>query len=50
LEFMRFVARNRPFVVRNGARDWPAFQKWNSEYLAEVMQNQLVSVAITPSG
>lgn len=50
LEFMRFVSRNRPFVVRKGARDWDACQKWNSKYLAEVMKEQTVSVAMTPLG
>jgi jumonji domain-containing protein 7 len=50
LEFMRFVACNRPFVVRKGARDWEACQKWNAKYLQQVMEEQVVKVAITPYG
>jgi jumonji domain-containing protein 7 len=50
LEFMRYVARNRPLVVRKGARDWNACQKWNAEYLKRVMAGQMVNVAITPLG
>ncbi|KAF2102454.1 phospholipase A2 [Rhizodiscina lignyota] len=50
LEFMRFVSCNRPFVVRKGAKDWPACRKWNVEYLHHVMEGQLVNVAITPFG
>ena len=50
LEFMRYVARNRPFVVRGGARHWPATQRWNAEYLRNVMGSSKVNVAITPTG
>jgi jumonji domain-containing protein 7 len=47
---MRFVARNRPFVVRNGAQDWKARKRWNVKYLTEIMRQEKVSVAITPHG
>ncbi|KAF2250977.1 Clavaminate synthase-like protein [Trematosphaeria pertusa] len=47
---MRYVARNRPFIIRNGAWDWKARKRWNARYLAEVMQGQNVNVAITPHG
>jgi jumonji domain-containing protein 7 len=50
LEFMRYVARNRPFVVRRGARHWPATLHWNAEYLRSVMESNKVNVAITPTG
>lgn len=50
LEFMRYVARNRPFVIRNGASGWKARKKWNSEYLKEVMEGQTVNVSLTPHG
>lgn len=33
LEFMRYVARNRPFVVRRAASQWDAVVRWNAEYL-----------------
>jgi hypothetical protein len=50
LEFMRYVSRNRPFVVRKGAQDWPACQKWNAKYLHQIMKGQTVNVAMTPLG
>jgi len=50
LEFMRYVARNRPFVVRGGAKDWHAFEKWDAGYLERIMADSKVNVAITPLG
>jgi jumonji domain-containing protein 7 len=50
LEFMRYVAKNRPFVVRGGAKSWDACEKWNATYLADVMKNAEVQVAVTPYG
>ena len=50
LEFMRYVARNRPFVVRRAVLHWAAGKKWNAHYLCEVMGNEGVNVAITPHG
>lgn len=50
LEFMRHVAKNRPFVVRGGAKHWRACQKWDAAYLREVMKDQNVNVAHTPLG
>lgn len=50
LEFLRFVARNLPFVVRGGACDWAAVEKWNVDYLKDVMRDQEINVAITPLG
>ncbi|OCK85686.1 Clavaminate synthase-like protein [Lepidopterella palustris CBS 459.81] len=47
---MRYVARNRPFVVRKGAEDWTARKAWNAKYLVDVMGRQLVNVAVTPHG
>ncbi|KAF1995538.1 Clavaminate synthase-like protein [Amniculicola lignicola CBS 123094] len=47
---MRYVARNRPFIVRQGADHFPARQNWNAKYLQEVMRDQTVNVAITPHG
>ncbi|KAH7385920.1 cupin-like domain-containing protein [Pyrenochaeta sp. MPI-SDFR-AT-0127] len=47
---MRYVARNRPFVIRNGAKDWKACKRWNAANLIEVMKGQDVNVAITPHG
>lgn len=50
LEFMRNVAKNRPFVVRKGASSWPAMRLWNINYLKEIMKDVLVNVANTPYG
>ena len=50
LEFMRYVARNRPFVIKNGAADWPARKKWTAAYLKDAMQGQTVNVSLTPHG
>ncbi|KAF2733843.1 Clavaminate synthase-like protein [Polyplosphaeria fusca] len=50
LEFMRYVSLNRPFVIRSGARSWPAVQNWNASYLLSAMHDNSVNVAITPHG
>jgi jumonji domain-containing protein 7 len=50
LEFMRFVARNTPFVVRGGARDWAATKTWNANYLLDALRGLKVNVAVTPYG
>lgn len=50
LEFMRFVARNTPFVVRGGALSWRASQRWDKDYLVSALAGQSVNVAVTPYG
>lgn len=50
LEFMRYVAKNRPFVVRGAARSWEALQRWDADYLSRRMENDAVKVAVTPRG
>ncbi|KAI9793873.1 MAG: hypothetical protein M1816_007125 [Peltula sp. TS41687] len=51
LEFMRYVARNSPFVVRGGAAHWPATRLWgHAEYLVGKMGGRDVNVAVTPYG
>lgn len=50
LEFMRYVARNTPFVVRGGASDWPAVKRWTASYLRESLAGHHVNVAVTPYG
>jgi jumonji domain-containing protein 7 len=50
LEFMRYVARNRPFVVRGGASDWRATKTWNVSLLKDILKGQSVNVAVTPEG
>lgn len=50
LDFMRYVARNTPFVVRGGASSWRAFDKWDKDYLVSALAGQSVNVAVTPHG
>lgn len=50
LEFMRYVARNTPFIVRGGAASWKAVQRWTPEYLKDAMGGQQVNIAVTPHG
>ena len=50
LEFMRYVARNTPFVARRAAADWKATQSWTAEHLLETLQQKPVNVAVTPHG
>ncbi|KYK54305.1 Transcription factor jumonji/aspartyl beta-hydroxylase [Drechmeria coniospora] len=50
LEFMRFVSRNVPFIVRGGAASWKAVRDWNYGHLTSVLQGQPVNVAVTPYG
>ena len=50
LEFLRFVARNRPVVVRAGASDWTATRTWDIETLKRLLEGQSIQVAVTPQG
>ncbi|KAK4632844.1 Bifunctional peptidase and (3S)-lysyl hydroxylase Jmjd7 [Fulvia fulva] len=50
LEFSTYTAKNRPFVVRGGARNWSAVQRWDAAYLATVLKDKDVKVAVTPHG
>ncbi|KAK3650759.1 hypothetical protein LTR56_006164 [Elasticomyces elasticus] len=50
LEFLQFVAKNRPFVVRHAANSWTASEKWVADYLRQKMGSDKVKVAITPLG
>ena len=50
LEFMRYVSKNIPFVVRQAAVEWKAFEKWDASYLRQQLGDEEVKVAVTPSG
>lgn len=50
LEFMRYVASNRPFVVRGGCKTWQAYRQWSAEYLIDAVGDEQVNVAVTPRG
>lgn len=47
---MRHVARNCPFVIKSGAKNWKACKTWSASYLKGVMAGQTVNVALTPHG
>jgi jumonji domain-containing protein 7 len=50
LQFMRFVALNTPFIVKNATVDWRSTKLWSSSYFRTVLKGQVVNVAVTPSG
>ena len=50
LEFMRYVARNTPFVVRRAAAGWKASTTWSADYLRDFLRHETVNVAVTPKG
>ncbi|KAI9158802.1 Bifunctional peptidase and (3S)-lysyl hydroxylase [Paramyrothecium foliicola] len=50
LEFMRYVSRNTPFVIRGGASGWKATRSWNAAYLTSALKGETVNVAVTPHG
>ncbi|KAJ3569782.1 hypothetical protein NPX13_g5962 [Xylaria arbuscula] len=50
LEFLRYVARNTPFVVRRAAQSWTATRTWDAASLCSTLAGHKVNVAVTPSG
>lgn len=50
LEFMRYVSRNTPFVVRGGATGWTATKTWTASYLKDFLRDHQINVAVTPFG
>ena len=50
LEFMRYVARNTPFVVRGAASSWKSTKTWSTSFLKEFLGQVPVNVAVTPQG
>jgi len=50
LEFLRYVTKNRPFILRGGCSDWDAVNKWDATYLQQKMESRNVKVAMTPNG
>ncbi|KAF2670408.1 Clavaminate synthase-like protein [Microthyrium microscopicum] len=50
LEFHRYVAQNRPFVIRNAAKSFSAYDRWSASYLTKTLANSPVCVAVTPLG
>ena len=52
LEFHRnWISFNRPLIIRNAIKHWPAFEKWQSnDYLLSKCEKKLCKVAVTPNG
>ena len=53
LDFHRnWISFNRPLIIRNAIKHWPAFTKWqNNEYLLQKCDpEKTVQVAVTPNG
>ena len=50
IEFMQFVRKGRPCVIRGAASGWPATSCWTVEYLENKMKGSNIKVAITPLG
>lgn len=50
LEFMRYVAKNRPFMVRAGCSAWPAVRRWDVSRFRTTLTDTPIKVAITPYG
>ncbi|RKP28077.1 cupin-like domain-containing protein, partial [Syncephalis pseudoplumigaleata] len=52
LEFHRYVAANRPVLIRNAMHHWPAFDRWQRDsYLVSALgATTSVTVAATPNG
>ncbi|CAG5133464.1 unnamed protein product [Candidula unifasciata] len=48
--YRKFVSQNRPVVIQNAISHYPALWKWGDKYLREKVGDQLVTVAVTPSG
>lgn len=49
IEFMQYVRKGRPCVIRGAASEWPA-TGWTVEYLENKMKGSHIQVAMTPLG
>ncbi|GAA6037845.1 hypothetical protein JCM8097_005067 [Rhodosporidiobolus ruineniae] len=51
LEFSRFVASNRPVVIRGGGSGVvPALDRWSDSYLEAKLEGKEVEISVSPSG
>ncbi|XP_034255635.1 bifunctional peptidase and (3S)-lysyl hydroxylase Jmjd7-like [Thrips palmi] len=48
--YRSYVSSNQPVLIRNACRHWPAFHKWNKEYLSSKLGGKETFVAVTPNG
>merc|ERR1712071_698360 len=51
VEFYRkYVAANRPVIIKNAISNWPAIQKWNINFFREQFGSRKVTATVTPNG
>ncbi|KAJ8920850.1 hypothetical protein NQ315_015642 [Exocentrus adspersus] len=48
--YRNYVSKNYPVLIKGAGKSLPAVQKWNPEYLNEVIPQKEVTVAVTPNG
>jgi len=48
--YRNWVSQNRPLIIKNAAKDWPALTKWTELYLRENLGDVNVTVSVTPNG
>jgi jumonji domain-containing protein 7 len=48
--FWKYLTRSRPVIVRNAIKEWPAFDKWTTEYLRQKYGQRQVHVKLTQHG
>ncbi|KAH9321141.1 hypothetical protein KI387_015780, partial [Taxus chinensis] len=51
LRFLRdYVMPNKPCIITDSLRHWPALTKWTNKYLSSLLHHQTVSLHFTPNG
>lgn len=51
MTFLReYVSQSSPVVINNGMRQWKCMRLWSLKYLSTVLNEDLISVNVTPDG
>ena len=45
----KFIERNEPVIIKGGAKDWPAFKKWDVSYLKKQVGGVKISYRTSPN-
>ena len=48
--YREYVSKNVPLVIRGAIKHWPAIDKWSIPYFRKVLDDEKISVAVTPNG
>lgn len=48
--YRNYVSKNVPLLIKNGVKNWQAYEKWNINYFREKLNDKIVTVAVTPNG